>query len=319
MVQILKSSGVQVLHPQGLSLLPVCSLLSKLTGCPTVASYHPSVHAIDPQEIALHRTVRDRSAYRTLLGLFPPRRIIALSTEITDFLRDECWVPQKRITHVPFGVDTTLYRPPTPAERREARASLGIAPDTLACVLAGRLSPNKGHDLAVEALRSLRRQRPEAHVVCLFPGTGAEREHIMQRALQDEEDKRSFQFLGYVNDMRRIYWASDVVLLPSRIEGFGAVVAEAMCCGCVAVRTPSGGARDQIVEGETGFTVPFNDAEALASRIAELLDADLREVMRQHATSHAAKQFRRENMVDSVEAIYNAVQQPRRAERHYSA
>ena len=167
---------------------------------------------------------------------------------------------------------------------------------------------DKGHAVAVAALRLLRIERPDLKVVCLFAGSGypkAELE-IKSRALLDEADRRSFRFLGQctVPELRSVYWASDLALLPSRGEGFGIAMVEAMCCGCVPIRTPGGGARDQIVEGETGFIVPFGDPAALARRITDLANPQLRARMREASIKHAFSKFGKQVAIERTAAVY---------------
>ena len=66
---------------------------------------------------------------------------------------------------------------------------------------------------------------------------------------------------GYVEDMRFIYWASDVIVLPSRHKGFPLILRiEAMLCGIVPLRTPSAGTHDQITHSVDGYIFPFDDA-----------------------------------------------------------
>lgn len=177
-------------------------------------------------------------------------------------------------------------------------------------MLSARLNFVKGHDIVIDAIRALRFQRPDIAVVCLFPGAGDEAEEIKAYAHKDEEASRTFRFLGFIGDamaLRNIYWASDIVLLPSRLEGFGLAIAEAMNCGCVPIRTPSGGWQDQIVDGETGFIVPFNDPQALADRITNLADPARRSTMRQAAIDHAQANFSQEKMVAATSDLYRAV------------
>jgi glycosyltransferase involved in cell wall biosynthesis len=107
--------------------------------------------------------------------------------------------------------------------------------------------------------------------------------------------------------LREAYWAADIGLLPSRAESFGLVIPEAMRCGCVPVRTPSGGWQDQIVDGVNGFVVPFDDAPALAERIATLADRERRETMRGRAIAHATENFDQRRMLAATADLYREV------------
>lgn len=304
---IARKHRIDVISPQGLSMLPLAAVLGRLTRLPVVANYHSAAYGHDVTTTAAARPFADVWPYRMILNLFKADCFIALSTEIAEFYRDVCAVRPKRIVCLPCPINTDDFWPPDQAQRMQARAALGLVPDTLVCVLPGRLHFNKGHHMAVAALRLLRAERPGLKVVCLFAGNGDHEEDIKAQSLRDEADARSFRFLGFVSDLRSVYWASDIALLPSRREGFGIAMVEAMCSGCVPIRTPSGGARDQIIEGETGYIVPFDDPAALARRIADLAEPERRARMREAAVKHASTSFNTRMVMERTAALYRDV------------
>ncbi len=311
----IKRHEVQSVSPQGFSMVPLAALVGRLTGRPVVANYHPSLHG---SEVAAMTGQRPRSqvlAYRTLDTLFRPNRYIALSHEISLLFQNELRIAPGRIHEQVLGVETDFYRAPSEAERRNARERFGLRESALATVLPGRLNLSKGHDLVAAAVRQLRREQPELEIVCLFPGGGDQRQAIEASILPDRSDADTFRFLGYVErDMLRdAYWASDIVLLPSRMEGFGLVVAEAMCCGTIAIRTPSGGWQDQVIEGKTGYVVPFNDSAALAGAIAKVATAPNRAEMREAAMRHASQKFAMSRMISGTSALYRGLAAGRHA------
>jgi glycosyltransferase involved in cell wall biosynthesis len=113
--------------------------------------------------------------------------------------------------------------------------------------------------------------------------------------------------VGY-RESRDVLWASDLLVLPSRKEGFGLTVIEAMLCGIVPVRTPSGGAGDQIEDGKNGFIVPFDDPVALADCIVRLLvDEGLRAEAGQAALVSAREKFTIARMVTDTVKVYDMV------------
>jgi glycosyltransferase involved in cell wall biosynthesis len=298
--------NVDVIGIQGFSMLPVGWLLGLLTRRPVVANYHPSVHGNDVSQMDGTQLPRQRLLYRAVARLFRPRRFVASSHQIGVFFRDDCRIPQKLISEQVLGVESDFYRPPSTEERADARRRFSIADNTLVAVLPGRMDFSKGHDVAADAVRLLRASRPELNIVCLFPGGGNQRAQIEANVHQNDADRASFRFLGFVDRevLRQTYWAADLVLLPSRMEGFGLVVAEAMCCGAIAIRTPSGGWQDQIIEGKTGYVVPFNDPPALAAAIEKVADAPNRAHMRAETMAFASTKFAKARMIEGISAIY---------------
>jgi len=303
---IIRKHSVDVISPQGLTMLPFSFVVSKLTGKPVVTNYHPSIHGSDPTNLAKKRSLKKRLAYRLIAGVFTPWKFIAMSKDNIRFFREECGVNPRRIEYIVAGIDSDRYRPPSAEERQNARQFLKLPDTALVCVLSGRLNFNKGHDLVIEAVKMLRSTAPALEIICLFPGTGADVEAIKAHAGQDTASAGCFHFLGFVDDetLLNVYWAADIALLPSRLEGFGLAIAEAMACGAVPIRTPSGGWEDQIIDGETGFVVPFDDSEALAARIQDLTDQDRRLRMRDAAIAHAHNNFRKDVMVSRTSDLY---------------
>jgi glycosyltransferase involved in cell wall biosynthesis len=304
---VLRKYGVSTIHAHGFGSLPMAWALKLLSGVRTVATFHPSVQGGDPSTMVAASFLSGRSRkYRILLRAFRPKAIIASSVEITEWLRSAIGVPAGLVHHIPLGIDSDLYRPPSPEERAAARAALGIDPQQCVFLLTGRLSWNKGHDLLIDATRIAHARMPAAGLRVIFAGSGDQEDEIKAYAFREDDDRRLFTFLGFVDDLRAVYWASDVFVLPSRSEGFGLVVAEAMCAGLLPVRTPGGGARDQIVEGDTGFIVPFDDPAALAEVMIKLVgQPDRRNQIAGQATQRGRSLFSRQRMAEASAALYD--------------
>ncbi|WP_084705245.1 glycosyltransferase family 4 protein [Beijerinckia mobilis] len=309
LVRTVKQWRISVISPQGLSQLPLAMIVSFLTGVPVVANYHPSLLTSNIKTQEKRFSWQSKLLYWVLTHIFQPRKFIAISKEIGDFYINDCHISPKRIAYITNGIDTKFFHPPTASQRAQARNILGLADDWIVCVLAARLNFVKGHDVVIDALRLLRSQNVNANFICLFVGSGDQADEIKSYAFNDENDAHAFRFLGFMpdQDFRDVFWASDIALLPSRHEGFALVIAEAMACGCIPIRTRTGGATQQIIEGETGFTIPFNDAPALADRLRTLIDPGLREKLRLRASIHARHEFSQDEMVKKTSELYRAM------------
>jgi glycosyltransferase involved in cell wall biosynthesis len=98
------------------------------------------------------------------------------------------------------------------------------------------------------------------------------------------QDRIAFIHRPSLDDLVVLYQRASVFALPSDEEGLGIALLEAMACGIPVVSTRSGGPDGIITEGEDGYLVPLDDAQALADRIARLcLDEELNRSMGQRA------------------------------------
>lgn len=302
--KIVKKHEITLFHVHGYSMLVLARILRIITGLHNVATFHPSLHGDDPTMLKAAVLRPKIRKYQIYLRTFAPKAFIALSSDIERFLTQDLGFNQNKVRKIIAGSDTKYFRPPSPKEQQTIRHKLGLQEEDLVCTLVGRLNWNKGHDILIEAVRKTRKMLPEISLKCLFAGGGNQEKQIKDYAFASDDDLRCFLFLGYVEDLREVYWASDIFALPSRSEGFGLVVAEAMCCGTVPIRTPGGGARDQIEEGKTGYIIPFDDADALSKAIQKLANRNFRLQMEKQCVEYASLVFDQELMVKRTAAVY---------------
>ncbi|WP_210203935.1 glycosyltransferase [Bosea sp. 124] len=167
-------------------------------------------------------------------------------------------LPNARLIRNPYlvGHDAAL---PWPAD--DNRAILKIA-----CV-ARLFYPAKGQDLLLEALA-----RPEwrnRSWSLSFFGTGPQAETIRRLGNMHGIDER-LSFRGHVSDVEGIWRDHHVLVLPSRYEGLPIAIVEAMLCGRPVLAGDVGGARELVVQGQTGFLCAPNSIEALAGALEQL-------------------------------------------------
>jgi glycosyltransferase involved in cell wall biosynthesis len=204
------------------------------------------------------------------------------------------------------AVDGTRYRPPTDAERAEARRSLQLGDERVLLVL-GRVTRQKGQDLLVQAWEE--RPLPGATLVMVGPG---DTEPL--QALAPQQWGRSVCAVGEPPAVLPWLWAADLLVLPSRYETVGLVVAEAMSTGLPVVATAVHGARATIEEPDTlgarglpaaGAVVPLGDMPALLEQAARrLTDPELHRRESAAALERAAQLFVPDQVAQRLEAAY---------------
>ena len=176
------------------------------------------------------------------------------------------------ITASGFPADRTVYMPnfvdlPPRGfkEQGEAvRARYGIPDRVPVLLLAGRLHPNKGFDIAIRALEKLDR------VHMLIAGEGPEEEKLKAIASTLGLSKR-VHFLGWVNGITPLCAASDIFVVPSRHEPLGNVLLEGWAHAMPVIATAAEGPRQTISDERNGLLVPIDDVNALANAIKKVL------------------------------------------------
>lgn len=187
---------------------------------------------------------------------------------------------------VPSGVPVEDLRARRPS-REEARASLGIAPSSFVVAAVGRFVPIKGFDVLISALPKVVAKVPDLRLILV--GDGPERDALRIRALALGVE-RCLVMPGAAADVSRYVAAADVLAAPSRNEGMGRALVEAMALGLPVVATTVGGIPDVVIDGECGRLVPSEDTAALGAALIELArDPRLRAKLGDGASSRAEK------------------------------
>lgn len=194
-----------------------------------------------------------------------------------------------RIEVIPPGFDCDRLSALRGGCRAEARAALGLADDQLVLLAFGRLARVKGIDLLLSALARLGPRVAGAHL--LVAGDGPERA-ALTRAAADPDLVARVRFLGWRDDPARLFAAADLLVVPSRSEGYPHAVIEARAAGCPVLATRVGEVTELVEEGRTGRLVAADCVGALADCLAALLaDREALVTLRRHAavTPHPAR------------------------------
>lgn len=223
---------------------------------------------------------------------------IAVSDSVAKFSREVEGAPEGKVVTVHHGLDLDDHR----SERDAARSELGIEPEQLLIGMVGRLTHQKGFDLGLDAAGRLAREIPSVRLV--VTGDGPLRSEIEGRinalGLADR-----VRLLGWRDDAAKLMAAFDILLVPSRWEGFGLVLLEAMSQETLVVATPVGAIGEIVIDGVTGWiaTTPTSDALLERLRIAAS-DADRRTRMARASRERVLLAFSPERMVEQTLAFY---------------
>lgn len=239
--------GADLVHAHGLRAGLVAAIARRLSG-----------ERDRPLVLTLHNALQESSGPRQRLLRAVERLtirgadlVLAVSSDLADNAR--------RLGARDVRVAPALAPPLPPAARTrdEVRDELGLDGGRPLLVAVGRLHPQKGYDVLVEAASSLR------DVVVAVAGDGPLRDELQRQA-------PGIRWLGRREDVADLYAAADVVVLPSRWEARSLTAQEALQSGRPLVATDVGGIASLV--GDGAVLVPAGDPVALAAAVRRLLD-----------------------------------------------
>lgn len=281
---------VELVHAEhwysGLAALPVGQDL----GIPLVQSYHSiAADASTPLEDGERPEAPGRLAGEQRLA-HEAQMIITVSEAEKRTVVDRLGGDADRVRVVEPGVDTRLFRPATGAEAAQQAEWIahGGRPEVL---IAGRLDPLKGFDLAIAAVaRIAAERRPTLRIIGAPPPDGDEYARGLHEAVAVAGMLGTTSFEGALQrsvlaeQMRR----ASLVLVPSHSETFGLVALEAAASGVPVVARATGGLREAVRDGETGVLLETDDPAAWAAVIERIVgDPELAARMSADARRHA--------------------------------
>lgn len=211
------------------------------------------------------------------------------ASQLSDSLLD-------RVRTISHGVDTSLFFPHTGPQAIPAAR----------IIFVGYVAENKGAELLPAIMSKVVAKRPDAHLVIVGYGPLLDK-------LRDEFCHRSLlnhvTFAGVLSapQVAESLRHMDIGLIPTKIEGFGLSVVEAMMSAVVPVVSRLEGVTDTIVShNETGMLVEVDDVEGFSTALVELLSDPERLTSMKHAAQKAAREkFSLRRMIDDYERMFD--------------
>jgi glycosyltransferase involved in cell wall biosynthesis len=194
-----------------------------------------------------------------------------------------------RIVHIPLGVDTKVFCPPTTSEKQFARARLGIPEDAFCIGSFQKDSPGwdnsnldmkwvKGPDVFADVVEQLAEHYP-VYVLLTSPARGYLISRLERAGISYRHD-----VLDKPEELVRYYHALDLYLITSRDEGGPMSMLEAMASYLPVVSTRMGIPKDAIKHGHNGMLAEIDDVDGLAASVEQLIrDSDLRNQVAENA------------------------------------
>ena len=194
--------------------------------------------------------------------------------------------PESKLLQVPFGTDTSRFRPTD-----------GREPHPFRILFVGQVGIRKGAPYLLEAWQQLGWRDAE---LWLLGRVSSE----MKAILPSHQDVPGVRLVGYTPDLVAAYQSADVFAFPTIEEGSALVTYEALACGLPVITTPNAGS--VVRDGVEGFLLPIRDVDALATALEQLrADERLRREMGWAARARA-EEFTWEKYGDRLAQTYEA-------------
>jgi glycosyltransferase involved in cell wall biosynthesis len=208
--------------------------------------------------------------------------------------------PEEKFAVIHSGINLETFLAAS-FQSAETKAVLGILPEMTVVGTVGRLTTVKGQDVLIRAASDLIRQGEK--IVLLLLGEGELRRDLEELTFRLGIAER-VRFLGWRSDVARVMSAFDIFCLPSRNEGMGKVLVEAMALGKAIVASDIGGIKDIVLHGENGLLVPVGDVEAWAEAIGRLCRDPERRRRMGDAGRLIAPRYSSDEMIKKIDQLY---------------
>ena len=309
-----REGGYDLAHANFFMSGLVASELKTALGIPFVMTFHAlglvrRMHQGDADEFPQERTAIERRL------MADADAIVAECPQDLDDLVQLYGANPRGIAVIPCGYEPKQF---WPVERRFARKTLGLEPNSKLVLHLGRLVPRKGADNVIRGLaRLVHRQRTAATLLIVGGNSDIPDPQVTPEIRRLREIAQSEGVAGRVvftgrrsREVLKLYYsAADAFVTTPWYEPFGITPVEAMACGTPVIGSNVGGIKYSVVDNETGFLVPPNEPDSLARQLAELYgNPRLGKRLGRAAARRAQRLFTWGTVTRAIAALYDDVQ-----------
>ncbi|CAN5448395.1 glycosyltransferase family 4 protein [soil metagenome] len=285
LVKQVRRNRIDVVHTHLTRAAYIGHALGLVTGVPIITSVH-----IANNDQIYRRLARKRN------------RLVAVSNFVRGMLHGR-GVPEKYIETIYNGTDFVDFDPVSP---EEVKQELGISTDRRLIGLVGKVCADKGQLEMVSAMKSLKSQYPDAHLV--FVGRVEDNFRVeVEAAIASAGLRDSVTMTGVRHDIPRLLDSFTLSTLPSKMETFGVAAIEAMARSKAVVATRVGALPEVVRHMHTGLLVDLRPDE-IAEAVSYLLDnEEEREEMGRMGRHTVQQKFTLDEMATRFERVYQSV------------
>jgi glycosyltransferase EpsF len=304
---IARMGGYDLIHTHEFVHGAAPVLAAKRAGVPSIVTFH---HWMFEAQTPLTRRTPIRQV-RRLYGEVSFRYARNHATAVTTLSRavmrriDPALEGDPRYHRLRLSVDL----PPRPNNRcrEEMRLSFGMAPTAPVLIHIGRFIEQKNHHAVLDIFRCVHQQIPAARLILC--GVGPLLDTVLARAAS-LPCAQAIIYAGLRDDVPQLLSAADVLLFPSRDEGFGLVALEANAAGIPVVGSRVDGLEEAVEDGRTALLFPLGDVNAMADAAVDLLvDNERAQRLGEAGRIRAEREFSHERSAGELFDLYRLVTQ----------
>ncbi len=203
----------------------------------------------------------------TIKILKKTNKITTVSNVLKTILID-LGIDKKKIRVIPNGVSKELI---LHEDEKILKTNIGLPLNKSIILYIGRLTPVKGPDYLIEAIKIICRK--EKNCLFVFIGKGQLLDTLLIK-IKDYHINNYVVFVGEKKQTEIAKWLNvcDIIVIPSLSEGRPNVALEAMICQKPVVATNVGGISELVINGKTGFLVPEKNPKEMAEKLLILIN-----------------------------------------------
>ncbi|MBN1997968.1 glycosyltransferase family 4 protein [candidate division KSB1 bacterium] len=289
LVRLINEKGINIVHLHGYSSANFGRIAARRVNIPNIVHEHAVLRILPHQYMADYflRNMTDSG--------------VAVSQAVKDFMNKGRHIPEDKIHIIWNGINLDNFKKSGPQAVSHLKKEFNISDDKYLLGTITRFREEKGNEFLIRAMPRVVKRHPG--ILLLLAGEGPLREKLTALVntlgLQDH-----IRFVGFREDIVDFLSMVNLVAIPSRIEGFGLVMAEAMSVGTTVVSTDVGGLREIAKHGQDAWLVPADDPDALANGIIELVEKpELALKLRENALK-SRQRFGIQSNVAQLEDLY---------------
>jgi len=292
-IRIIRRERIDLLHVMGIQCDVIGRLAGLLTGVPVLVHGHDALDSRPGYVRAIDRWLGPRTKY----GL-------AISAHVRRYMTEHRCIPKDHIKTLFLGLELNEFSHPSEAERSAFRAQLGVSNEELLAGSLGRLDRAKGLDILLDAAAVIVKECPRFRL--MIAGEGREAARLKQQIAHLGLENH-VRLVG-LQDPRSFLSALDLYVMPSRSEGLGTAMIEAMTLGCCVVASRVGGIPEVVRDEYSGLLVPAENSQLLAKSCLRILhDTALRARLGDAAASFSQSRLSLATTVECIEQFYNEI------------